>query len=339
MPGRGNARIAADAVRGCRRGPAALPALLLIGLVLFGSGCATTPTGPGGFGGVSGLPSTLLGGASIDEARSVAMAAALSKGWDLVPADGPADGSDTEQQRLILERSISPASPQAVALGTLPGGPAPKVQVEADLVERETGTEVGLRAFMVVNPGSESEKRIEYTDDFEQDLAVSLSALQSAWLATEHRLASPAPVPEAPAAPAPDDITSPSAAAAIAASSAPVETTAQVAADVVPSEAPASDPGPVRSVAGGTSAAMAPSARIGADTQSSASNPMLVLNTGAGTWSYYAERFAEQRGCELSDNGAALLRKTASFELHEVGCRNGGNLLVKCQDGICQAMR
>jgi hypothetical protein len=67
---------------------------------------------------------------------------------------------------------------------------------------------------------------------------------------------------------------------------------------------------------------------------------MLVLDTSArtGVWAYYAERSAEQQGCELMDQGARLLQKAPSFELHEVPCRNGANLLLKCQGGICQSM-
>jgi len=75
--------------------------------------------------------------------------------------------------------------------------------------------------------------------------------------------------------------------------------------------------------------------------QPAGGNNMLVLDTSArkGLWAYYAEDYARLRGCSLGDRGAVLLQETDTFELHEVECAGAANMLVKCQGGICQAMR
>ncbi|MBK1648398.1 hypothetical protein [Rhabdochromatium marinum] len=344
---------------------APIPTLLLIAAVLFSSGCATTSTGVAPFGSVGKQPSTLLEGASLDEARSVAMASARSKGWTL--ASPSAD-------QLILERSVLASSPQAQALGTLPNGPAPRVQVHSQFIPLDRGTQVTLQAFILVNPGTEAAKRIDYTKDYQDDLAISLSALQSAWLATEHQLASPAPVPATAAPPAPDDLLQP-----------PTEASPQQQAMTATEDATDEDATETASegfAAGDDFAGSAwgdgsawsedtnpsPDAtpwrreearwpetttgdswkQVPAEVTASAglpapdpTNPMLVLDsaTRTGTWAYYAERFAQQLGCSVSDQGARLLQKTPSFELHEVGCNNGANQLIKCQAGVCQSIR
>ncbi|WPL16155.1 hypothetical protein Thiowin_01102 [Thiorhodovibrio winogradskyi] len=308
---------------------------------------------------MKGQPSTVLQGAGIDAARSIAMASARSKGWTLVSV---ADESESAQQGLKLERGLSHTSPQAIALGALPDGPAPKVQVSVDFEQHDLGTEVGLRAFVIVNPGTESEKRIEYTDDYQDALAISLSSLQSAWLATGHRLASAAPVPETPR-PAPDDITDPSAAEQAQVARVATESAidgaerAEVASEDGATAAPdqnlhlnqEQEPEPERNQPQTQQVADASAETVEStivrratdDNSAAGQNQMLVLNTGArtGTWAYYAEGFAERQGCEVTSNGAVLLQKNPTFELHEVACRNGPNLLLKCQDGVCGSIR
>ena len=349
---------------------APIPALLLIAAALFSSGCATTPAGVESFGAVGKQPSTLLEGASLDEARSVAMASARSKGWTL---------TSPSADQLILERSVSASSPQARALGTLPDGPAPRVQVHSQFIPVDRGTQVALQAFILVNPGTEAAKRIDYTEDYQDDLAISLSALQSAWLATEHQLASPAPVPATAAPPAPDDLLQPPAEASPQqqAMAAAGDATDEDATDEDATETASEDFAAGDDFAGsawGDGSAWSedtnpsPDAtpwrreearwpetttgdswkQVPAEVTASAdlpapgpANPMLVLDsaTRTGTWAYYAERFAQQLGCSVSDQGARLLQKTPSFELHEVGCNNSANQLIKCQAGICQSIR
>lgn len=58
-----------------------------------------------------------------------------------------------------------------------------------------------------------------------------------------------------------------------------------------------------------------------------------------GTWAYYAERYAEARGCRLADAGAELLDADSDAELHRVPCRDGTAILVRCHLGECGAAR
>ncbi|WP_201063249.1 MULTISPECIES: hypothetical protein [Thiorhodovibrio] len=361
------------------RGWRAISAAVLVCLAFLVSGCGSTPTSTGSFISITGEPNTLLQGAAVEEARSVAMASARSKGWAIVSGDKLQAQSSSVTDvppELILERNLSASSAQAVALGALPGGPAPKVRVWVTLVPQEQGTEVGLRAFVIVNPGTESEKQLEYTDDYSDDLAISLSALQSAWLATGHRLAVTAPVPEAPA-PAPDNMFDSNPEASTGAESdmpesdrsgsnlansnwtqAPWVESTPAGIDEIRSAEPAFEPaqGEARGAASayGDQAAQvtsSPDDFVSGDTlvraptsaadSNSAPNRMLVLDPGArtGTWAYYAEQLARQMGCEVSGNGAVLLQKTPNFELHEVSCRDGANRLVKCEGGICRSMQ
>jgi hypothetical protein len=54
-----------------------------------------------------------------------------------------------------------------------------------------------------------------------------------------------------------------------------------------------------------------------------------------GTWAYYAERYAEGRGCTLADLGAVLEGRSGGVELHRVYCTDGRQLLVRCATGSC----
>jgi hypothetical protein len=54
-----------------------------------------------------------------------------------------------------------------------------------------------------------------------------------------------------------------------------------------------------------------------------------------GTWAYYAERYAESRGCELTDAETVLEATGAEWEQHRVTCRDGRVLRVHCRRGDC----
>jgi hypothetical protein len=75
--------------------------------------------------------------------------------------------------------------------------------------------------------------------------------------------------------------------------------------------------------------------------ETGAGNDMLVLSQASskGLWAYYAEDYARLRGCALGDRGAVLLNQTDGFEVHEVECVRGTNVLVKCRGGVCELMR
>ncbi len=158
--------------------------LLLVSFALTLGGCAGLGTGSGrvAIGSISNLPQVHLPGATMAEARSVAMAAARTKGWEITAADA---------NRLLLERPLPPDLPQAQALNS-PLAP-PRMQVETDIVERRDGAIVALRAFILTNPGTKDEKRLDYTSDYESQLLISLSSLSSAWLAARDKVRSEVP--------------------------------------------------------------------------------------------------------------------------------------------------
>lgn len=54
-----------------------------------------------------------------------------------------------------------------------------------------------------------------------------------------------------------------------------------------------------------------------------------------GTWAYYAERYAESRGCTPTDAGAVLETSGSEWEQHRVTCRDGRSLRVHCRSGDC----
>ena len=147
------------------------------GLGGSGAGPATVP-----IGNISNLPQVQLPGASVADARSVAMAAARTKGWDIVSADA---------NRLLLQRPLPPDLPQAQALGSALA--PPRMEVETLIVDRRDGAVVALQAVVITNPGTKDEKRIDYTDEYENQLQISLSSLSSAWIAARDKVHSQVP--------------------------------------------------------------------------------------------------------------------------------------------------
>jgi len=54
-----------------------------------------------------------------------------------------------------------------------------------------------------------------------------------------------------------------------------------------------------------------------------------------GAWAYNAERYAESRGCELTERATQLAASGPDWEQHLVFCRNGSSLRVECRHGDC----
>lgn len=54
-----------------------------------------------------------------------------------------------------------------------------------------------------------------------------------------------------------------------------------------------------------------------------------------GIWAYYAERYAQSRGCELTSRGALIESSGPHGEQHRVDCRDGRSLRVLCDQGDC----
>jgi len=350
--------------------------LALFSLCVILTGCASVPSGSSGkvaIGNISNLPQTLLSGAKLEHARSIAMGTARSKGWNITSA---------QANQLKLQRDLSASSPQAIALGSTLT--PPKMEIETDLVERSDGTIVALKAFVITNPGTTEEKRINYTPDYESQLLISLSSLQSAWLEGRNQITSRVPIPSADevaeqeasqdsptadlvasepviaSAPAPTLQAQDAAPATAPAPPAtpPVPPATPPAPPATPPAPPATPPSPpqpqitssapnptmpVASPAGlpETAIPAVPPIAGAAPDNAALSNDMLVLNSGArkGLWAYYAEDYARLRGCAIGDRGAVLMQETASFELHEVECAGTANIMVKCQGGVCEGVR
>lgn len=266
----------------------------------------------------------------VEHARLLAMGMARSKGWQVAEAD---------QHRLVLERTLPANAPQIRLLSASASPEAmarPKLQVETRLSAHRNGVLVGLRAFVIRNPGTELEQRIDYTQDYQEALLISLNALASAWLANRQRIASAIPIP--PQAD-PDD-TAENQATALS-GTAPTPDAEGLAEDNPSPDSARREPtngasAPMTVPPLATSTAYMRSTP--ADATGGDDNPMLALGERPrrGIWAFYAEASARARGCEVSERGAVLLSTTPPFELHEVQCDNGANRLLQCQGGICR---
>jgi hypothetical protein len=307
---------------------------LLIAALLL-AGCGSQPTRVDATGAVVGAsgPEIVLPGGGVEEARLLAMGLARSKGWTLVEASS---------NRLLLERSLPRDAPQAQSLS--PNGvlSEPKLEVETRLLERRGDVVVGLSAFVTADPGTEQERRIDYTSDYQDELLISLNALANAWLETRNRIASEIPLPpdpdevivaEAPIGESMDGGASTPAAVLDSTTTTASATPAAVGPTAQPiqpneSSAPIADPIAATAAASDTSPAQDEGDR----------NQMLVLDDPArrGLWTFYAEASARERGCTIGERGAVLLSSTTAFELYEVQCDSQQNLLLRCQGGVCR---
>jgi hypothetical protein len=317
--------------------------LTLLCATLLAAGCSSQPARVGVVGG-SSAPEILLPGGDVEEARLLAMGMARSKGWTIAEAD---------DRRLLLERALPESSPQAQMLSPEGVLSRPKLQVETRLRQRGSDVVAGVSSFVVVNPGTEQERRVDYTDDYQDQLMISLNALANAWLENRTRIASEIPLP-----PDPEQITTAEAnaagernALASASVDASLTTPAEASTDVAamaavdpPVPVPSARPAPLPTGNDATRAMPAVNAGTSAmqdldgSTSTSESNEMLVLDgqSRRGLWTFYAEASARERGCAVSDRGAALLSTTTAFELYEVQCGGGPNLLLRCQGGVCR---
>ncbi len=280
-------------------------------------------------------PEIQLPGPGVEQARLLAMGMAQSKGWRIV---------ESAEHRLLLERNLPPDSPQARMLNPEGHPSTPRLQVETRLSERGRDILVGLEAYVVVQPGTEGERRIDYTNDYEDALLLSLNALANAWLENRTRIASEIPllpdpdavvIAEASANALPESPTEP-------AQAAPTTAAADTAAAHTNADAPASAPAPASSVRLQQPALRRPAGRIRdefTDTETSDINEMLVLDNVSprGLWTFYAEASARERGCHPDARGAVMLKATPALEIYEVQCTDGNRLMLSCQGGVCRA--
>ncbi|MBK1619541.1 hypothetical protein CKO42_14060 [Lamprobacter modestohalophilus] len=291
----------------------------------------------------------MLPDGGVEEAQLLAMGMARSKGWKI---------TEVGDQRVLLERELPASSPQAQMLSPEGVLTRPKLQIETRLRERGNDVVVGLSSSIIVNPGTEQERRVDYTADYQDQLMISLNALASAWLENRTRIASEIPLPPDPdqvviaeAGTVSDDGTAPpSSDTNSSALTMPVENTdgATMAAVATPIATPiATSPAPTPPLQTGDGAprepqpigsGMSAAQDLNAETTLSESNEMLVLDSQArrGLWTFYAEASARERGCAVGERGAVLLSTTTAFELYEVQCAGSPNLLLRCQGGVCR---
>lgn len=305
-----------------------LPMLLGIGSLL--GGCATT-------GGESyssydaSKPQTFLAGADVEQAKSLAMGSAVSKGWKVVDSAG---------DKLVVRRQISPQTAQSIA-----GEPVSSavIEVRSDFFPRQGGVDVLVGAAMVANAGSESQRNIDFTESYRDDLNRSLNSLQRAWADNSTRVASATPpLPtrlEAPGTDVSDTQVSAGSepVAASGSSTLPGETAAAAVPASVAAASTAAGAAPVEDRYGSTPSPVSHSA---AAAPSNPADNMMALNRQRedGVWAYYAEHYAKIRGCQLSDDGAVLQEKTPQFEVHRVYCEDEKTFLVRCNAGTCRGL-
>jgi len=305
----------------------------LIGATLLVGGCATTsPLGPAY---MPNGPKTLLPGADVQQAKSLAMGSAVSKGWNIVEAS---------DNGLLMRRALDTATAESVV-----GAPVrnASIDVRTGFVQRQEGVEVVVGAAVIADKGNKAKETIDFTDSYKNELEQSLDSLRMAWEKNRWRIASATPPPRTKeAVPAHDGTQGVTPAveawqsAVTEAQSAPAQNTATPR-----PETPASDTAPVApSSADGNAApyedryAAAPAAPAaqGAAAAGSNENMLALGQTGEqGVWAYYAEHYAKIRGCDVSGQGATLEEKQPELEIHRVDCKNGQSFLVKCNAGTC----
>ena len=155
-----------------------LPALIAV--VMLVSGCGTTK--PSDSGDRTGnQPWVLLTSAEVEQVKSLAMGAAVTKGWKITDASG---------DKLLIRRPLSTTQAKAFA-----GEPVSKaaVEVRTDFDKRRTGVAVGVAAAMVADKitgkGKKSPIRVDVTDSYRKELSHSLSALRRSWGKNRRRIA------------------------------------------------------------------------------------------------------------------------------------------------------
>ncbi|MEA3640705.1 MAG: hypothetical protein VBE63_12280 [Lamprobacter sp.] len=319
----------------------------LICATLLAVGCSSQParvSSPEGSG--SSGPEMLLPGGQVEEAQLLAMGMARSKGWTI---------AETGDRHFLLERELPSDSPQAQLLSPEGVLSRPKLQVETQLRDRGNDVIVSLSAYVVANPGTEQERRIDYSRDYENQLTISLNALASAWLENRTRIASEIPLPpdpdqvviaEASTAgdthePASAEVDPTTTAAATTTLPMPAAPPTPLPIEPLPTAPPAAPPTPSQMAAAEPREAQGVDV-ADADVADSPSelNEMLVLDgqSRRGLWTFYAEASARERGCTLGDRGAVLLNTSTAFELYEVQCISSANLLLRCAGGICREL-
>jgi hypothetical protein len=200
-------------------------------------------------------PSVLLFGATLDQARELAVSAATAKDW-----------------RLLSSTPAGAAFEQTLEDAEVEQGSAPLrvIRIFVRFEWESAGVRVLLRAEEIEMPGSEREWMTDVTARYGDNLTNALSSLRANWDAAASRGAANAGYLRGQ--------------------------------DIVPESVQPQYPSAFPRV---------------------------------GTWAYYAESYAQSRGCALTDTGAELEAAGQDWEQHLVGCRDGRHMRVHCRYGEC----
>jgi hypothetical protein len=261
-------------------------------------------------------PSVFLAGANLPRAKALALDAALIKGWRVAVS---------ERDHVVFETRLdTPASagPPDVTGGRLAPPATTLLRIRADFSTTANGVVTALTAVEVWYAGTPREWTAEVTGQYRANLMNALESLRTQWAGLAPSV--PAGRPGAPTSvqrSAPQR-TSPSTGLAPAAAAPRTAVTAPVAAaDLAPAAPPPA--------AGVPRPAVSPRTRPEAGVQPPPEDDPV------GVWAYHAEEFASARGCELADRGAVLMQELEGFELHEVYCRDGTRVAVRCDRVSC----
>jgi len=294
-------------------------------------------------------PRVLLTGADQEQARSLAMGAAVTKGWRLAESDS---------NLVVMQRPLSPAIAESVVPGSSQGPRPAQIEVKTLFLPRADGTVVALQADLLTTD-AKGEVRHSFTERYRPELERSLASLRRAWEGANWRIAGAAPPLPEPAPPArfEEDAESEApmtsaasddqALASMPATQSPPAAPPPVSAPPVSAPPAAQPPAPSRvspapAAVVDASPRPAPVASAAPAPVPAASGNMLTLNRASpatGIWAYYAEHYARVRGCRLAGDGAVLLRQTPEYEEHRVYCEGGQNFMVRCNAGICRGLQ
>lgn len=327
----------------------------LTGVALFITGCSTFDRSDSEWDG----PRIFLAGAQVRQAKSLAMGSAATKGWKIEDASGA---------EISLRRPLALTDAEVLV-----GAPvtAASVAVKTRFDQHRTGVGVVTKAAVIADTitakGKSVETNIDVTNNYHNDLSLSLAALQRSWQQAGHRIVAahqppPPPPPTKDAEPEDTD-----AANRPDATTEEEGTEGEETADAAASPPPETEPEPETETGAPTAApnAVAPPAAP-ADAQAEPVAPAVRITDRAppppspvipppgapatalltpnppretGTWVYYAEHAAKAQGCEPLPGGIVPETRQAEFELYRVRCSNGYSLFLRCNAGVCNVLK
>lgn len=242
-------------------------------------------------------PTVLLFGANLEEIRGLAVDSALWRGWRLI---------SLAPDSAAFEQTLEEAPDDATH-------PARVIRVLARFQDESGGVRVQLGAEEIEAPGTSEERSTDVTGRYGLNLTNALNSLRARW-DNWHPALTPWTRP-GPQANTPGTQADPS------------DLNRGLQGGLL-------HPGPRPH--GAIDPSQGDHEPFGHDGAPTEAEP---LGTAArlGTWAYYAEIYAQDRGCSVADSGARLEFAGAEWERHRIPCRDGSWLRVYCRFGVCTA--